>query len=110
MAIDREAALPLTADDALPETGEIASSDVLEVEALAVRNGLSGDEAQALIDRLSGDRAATEQAAHSQGQAEILVRDMIRKLKDGKCRLCWRKKDEKTGKRRNLARLIRARW
>ncbi|RWB00411.1 MAG: hypothetical protein EOQ39_35330 [Mesorhizobium sp.] len=27
---------------------------------------------------------------------------MIRKLKDGKCRLCWRKKDERTGKRRNL--------
>ncbi|RWO20164.1 hypothetical protein [Mesorhizobium sp.] len=27
---------------------------------------------------------------------------MIRKLKDGKCRLYSRKKDEKTGKRRNL--------
>lgn len=27
---------------------------------------------------------------------------MIRKLKDGKYRLCSRKKDEKTGKRRNL--------
>jgi hypothetical protein len=63
--IDREAALPLTASDALPETGEIASSDVLEVEALAVRTGLSGDEAQALIDRLGSDRAAIEQAARS---------------------------------------------
>lgn len=63
--IDREAALPLTADDAPPETGEIASSDVLEVEALAMRTGLSGDEAQALIDRLGGDRAAVEQAARS---------------------------------------------
>jgi hypothetical protein len=63
--IDRESALPLTAGDALPETGEIASSDVLEVEALAVRTGISGDEAQALIDRLGGDRAATEQAARS---------------------------------------------
>ncbi|QKC82799.1 DUF2934 domain-containing protein [Mesorhizobium sp. NZP2077] len=63
MEIDREAALPLTADDALPETREIASTDVLEVEALAVRTGISGDEAQELIDRLGNDRAATEQAA-----------------------------------------------
>ncbi|AZO44354.1 DUF2934 domain-containing protein [Mesorhizobium sp. M7D.F.Ca.US.005.01.1.1] len=63
--IDREAALPLTAGDALPETGEIASTDVLEVEALAMRTGLSGDEAQALIDRLGNDRAAIEQAARS---------------------------------------------
>ena len=61
--IDRESALPLTADDALPETREIASTDVLEVEALAVRTGISGDEAQALVDRLGTDRAATEQAA-----------------------------------------------
>ncbi|PTE07736.1 DUF2934 domain-containing protein [Mesorhizobium helmanticense] len=63
--IDREAALPLTADDALPETGEIASSDVLTVEVLAMRTGVSGDEAQELIDRLGGDRAAIEQAARS---------------------------------------------
>jgi len=63
--IDREAALPLTAGDALPETSEIASSDVLAVEALAMRTGISGDEAQELIDRLGGDRAATEQAARN---------------------------------------------
>ncbi|RUW88216.1 hypothetical protein EOA19_30735 [Mesorhizobium sp. M7A.F.Ca.US.010.02.1.1] len=45
---DRQGApLPLTADDALPETGEIAGTDLLEVEALAA--GLSGDEARALI-------------------------------------------------------------
>ena len=50
--IDRESALPLTADDALPQTREIASSDILEVEALALRTGLSGDEAQARVDRL----------------------------------------------------------
>jgi hypothetical protein len=37
----------------------VASSDVLEVEALAVRTGISGDEAQALIDRLGNDRAAS---------------------------------------------------
>lgn len=61
--IDREAALPLTADDALPR--EIASSDVLTVEELAVRTGISGDEAQELLDRLGNDRAAVEQAARN---------------------------------------------
>ncbi|TJU98293.1 MAG: DUF2934 domain-containing protein [Mesorhizobium sp.] len=61
--IDREAALPLTAGDALPR--EIASADVLTVEELAVRTGISGDEAQELIDRLGNDRAAIEQAARS---------------------------------------------
>lgn len=59
--IDREAAVPLTADDALPR--EIASTDVLTVEELAVRTGMSGDEAQELIDRLGTDRAAIEQAS-----------------------------------------------
>src|SRR5690242_2989295 len=59
--IDREAAP--TADDALPR--EIASTDVLEVEELAMRTGISGDEAQALLDRLGTDRAAVEQAARS---------------------------------------------
>lgn len=59
--IDREAALPLTADDALPR--EIASADVLTVEELAVRTGISGDAAQDLIDKLGTDRAAVEQAA-----------------------------------------------
>ncbi|RVD47467.1 MAG: DUF2934 domain-containing protein [Mesorhizobium sp.] len=63
MEIDREAALPLTADDALPETGKIASTDVLTVEELAARTGISGDEAQELIDRLGTDRVAIEQAA-----------------------------------------------
>ncbi|CCV13146.1 DUF2934 domain-containing protein [Mesorhizobium sp. STM 4661] len=71
--MDREAALPLTADDALhltadnalPETGEIASSDVLTVEALAMRTGITGDQAQDLIDRLGDDRAAIEEAARS---------------------------------------------
>ncbi|TIU95346.1 MAG: DUF2934 domain-containing protein, partial [Mesorhizobium sp.] len=49
--IDREAALPLTAGDALPETREVASSDVLTVEALAMRTGISGDQAQELLHR-----------------------------------------------------------
>jgi hypothetical protein len=63
LEIDREAALPLTAGDALPETREIDSADVLTVEALAMRTGISGDEAQELLDRLGNDRAAIEQAA-----------------------------------------------
>jgi hypothetical protein len=61
--IDREAALPLTADDALPETREIASSDILTVEALAMRTGITGEQAQELLDRLGNDRAAIEEAA-----------------------------------------------
>ncbi|RTL95606.1 MAG: DUF2934 domain-containing protein [Hyphomicrobiales bacterium] len=65
MEIDREAALPLTAGDAVPETREIDSTDVLTVEALAMRTGISGDEAQELLDRLGNDRAAIEQAARS---------------------------------------------
>ncbi|TPN75980.1 DUF2934 domain-containing protein [Mesorhizobium sp. CU2] len=65
MEIDREAALPLTAGDVLPETGEIDSADVLTVEALAMRTGISGDEAQELLDRLGNDRVAIEQAARS---------------------------------------------
>lgn len=63
--IDREAALPLTADDALPETREIASSDVLTVEALAIHTGITPEQAQELLDRLGNDRAAIEQAARS---------------------------------------------
>ena len=63
--IDREAGLPLTADDALPGSGEIASSDLLTVEALAIRTGITGDQAQELIDRLGNDRAALEEAARS---------------------------------------------
>ncbi|RWP47098.1 MAG: DUF2934 domain-containing protein, partial [Mesorhizobium sp.] len=55
----------LTADDALPETREIASSDAMTVEALAMRTGIGGDQAQELIDRLGNDRAAIEEAARS---------------------------------------------
>ena len=42
---------------------EITVTDALTVEELAVRTGISGDEAQELIDRLGTDRAAIEQAA-----------------------------------------------
>ncbi|PBB79234.1 hypothetical protein CK218_20780 [Mesorhizobium sp. WSM3879] len=65
MEIDREAALPLTAGDALPGTREIDSADVLTIEALAIRTGISAQEAQELLDRLGSDRAAIEQAARS---------------------------------------------
>lgn len=63
--IDREAALPSEADHALAESGQIASSDILMVEALAMRAGITGDQAQELIDRLGDDRAAIEEAARS---------------------------------------------
>jgi hypothetical protein len=69
--IDREAALPLTANDALPETREIASSDVLTVEALAMRTGITGEQAQDLIDRLGDDRAAIEKAARSLAKQKL---------------------------------------
>ncbi|RWO63935.1 MAG: hypothetical protein EOS14_01805 [Mesorhizobium sp.] len=61
----RAFAPPLTADNALPETREIASSDLLTVKALAMRTGISSDQAQELIDRLGNDRAAIEEAARS---------------------------------------------
>lgn len=63
--IDREAKPPLTPDDALPEQGEIASPDVLAVEALAMRTGISSQQAQDLIDQLGADRAAIVEAARS---------------------------------------------
>lgn len=37
----------------------------MTVEALAMRTGISGDQAQELIDRLGNDRAAIEEAARS---------------------------------------------
>lgn len=49
----------------LPEAGEIASTDVLTVEALAMRTGITGQQAQDLIDQLGTDRAAIEDAARS---------------------------------------------
>ena len=36
---------------------------VLDVEAFALRTGITGDQAQALIDRTGNDRVAIEQAA-----------------------------------------------
>ncbi|MER9895214.1 DUF2934 domain-containing protein [Mesorhizobium sp. M0119] len=50
--------------------GTIASSDVLTVEALAMRTGITGDQAQELIDRLGNDRATLEEAARNLKAAE----------------------------------------
>ncbi|CCV08536.1 conserved hypothetical protein [Mesorhizobium metallidurans STM 2683] len=63
--IEREAALPLTADDALPQTREMDSNDPLTVEALALRTGITVQQAQDLIDRMGDDRTAIEDAARS---------------------------------------------
>ena len=41
------------------------SSDVMAVEALAMRTGITGDQAQDLIDRLGNDREAIDEAARS---------------------------------------------
>jgi hypothetical protein len=59
MGKDIDSAPPLETDV------EIAASDVLTVEALAMRTGITGDQAQALLDRLGHDRAAIEDAARS---------------------------------------------
>ena len=64
MGKDIDSAPPLETDV------EIAASDVLTVEALAMRTGITGDQAQALLDRLGNDRAAIEDAARSLKAAE----------------------------------------
>jgi hypothetical protein len=53
-----------------PRHSEIASSDGLTVEALAMRTGITGEQAQDLIDRLGDDRAAIEDAARSLATAQ----------------------------------------
>lgn len=55
----------LSAKTRKPRRVETASSDVLTVEALAMRTGITGDQAQDLIDRLGNDRDAIEEAARS---------------------------------------------
>ena len=55
----------LSAKSRKPRRAETASSDVMTVEALAMRTGITGDQAQDLIDRLGDDREAIEEAARS---------------------------------------------
>ena len=55
----------LSAKSRKPRRAESASSDVMTVEALAMRTGITGDQAQDLIDRLGNDREAIEEAARS---------------------------------------------
>ncbi|MER8870591.1 DUF2934 domain-containing protein [Mesorhizobium sp. M0814] len=71
--LDLNDATTVPADDGAAEhgpTGTIASSDVLTVEALAMRTGITGDQAQELIDRLGNDRATLEEAARNLKAAE----------------------------------------
>ncbi|MER9406996.1 DUF2934 domain-containing protein [Mesorhizobium caraganae] len=55
----------LSAKTRKPRRAETASSDVITVEALAMRTGITGDQAQDLIDRLGNDREAIEEAART---------------------------------------------
>jgi hypothetical protein len=55
----------LSAKSRKPRRAETASSDVMTAEALAMRTGITGDQAQDLIDRLGNDREAIEEAARS---------------------------------------------
>ena len=55
----------LSAKTRRPRRVETASSDVMTVEALAMRTGITGDQAQDLVDRLGNDREAIEEAARS---------------------------------------------
>jgi hypothetical protein len=67
--IDREdelgARLGIAPGAAMPGAATIPSGrpDVLSVEALAMRTGITGDQAQELIDRIGDDNQALEQAA-----------------------------------------------
>jgi hypothetical protein len=52
------------AEDNLPGDDQTLDQDsVLDVEVFALRTGITGDQAQALIDRIGNDRLALEQAA-----------------------------------------------
>lgn len=48
------------------DKGRVAKGDVIAEEALAIRTGISGDEAERLIDEADGDLATAEQAALAQ--------------------------------------------
>ncbi|RJT29627.1 DUF3606 domain-containing protein [Mesorhizobium waimense] len=59
------------AKDNIPRDDQTIDPDnVLDVEALALRTGITGDQAQALVDRIGNDRAALEQAARELKQQE----------------------------------------
>lgn len=57
--------------DNIPRDEQTIDPDnVLDVEALALRTGITGDQAQVLVDRIGNDRAALEQAARELKQQE----------------------------------------
>jgi len=55
----------LNPDAAKPDARNIERDDVYEAEQLAIRTGITGDQAQELIDRIGSDRVALEEAARN---------------------------------------------
>ena len=49
----------------LPKEQAIDPDDVLDIEQLALKTGITGDQAQALVERIGNDRQALEAAARA---------------------------------------------
>lgn len=48
------------------DQGHVGADDVLAEEALAIKTGVSGDEAERLLEKSGGDTEAAEQAARAE--------------------------------------------
>jgi hypothetical protein len=48
------------------DQGHVEADDVLAEEALAIKTGISGDEAERLLEKSGGDSEAAEQAARAE--------------------------------------------
>lgn len=48
------------------DQGHVETGDVLAEEALAIKTGISGDEAERLLEKSGGDSEAAEQAARTE--------------------------------------------
>jgi hypothetical protein len=48
------------------DRGKVETGDVLAQEALAIKTGVSGDEAERLLEKSGGDSEAAEQAARAE--------------------------------------------
>lgn len=55
----------LNPDASKPDPRNIEREDVYEAEQLALKTGITGDQAQELIDRIGSNRVALEEAAMS---------------------------------------------
>lgn len=64
LADGRERSLPSQAGER--GRGHVDKGDVLAEEALAIKTGVSGDEAERLIDKSGGDLETAEQAARAE--------------------------------------------